>query len=255
MTEQKKRTAALITGASSGLGAEFARLLDQALPRDTVLVLVALDECAAAFDRPVIRLACDLTESSARAAIVRLAEHERLVFSHVFCNAGIGRPGDFAELKPGDIGALLDINVVSTTLLAREMLPFMTKGSRLVLTASSSAFLPQPGFAVYAASKAYVYRLGRALGTELKKHGISVTVVCPGVMMTGFHDETVKEQMRHSIKRFGIEKTETVARRALRGAAKRKEVVVTSLSGKLLRLAGKILPTKWLLWVIEKTLR
>lgn len=112
--------------------------------------------------------------------------------------------------------------------------------------------LPQPGFATYAASKAYVLSFSRALGQELKKRKISVTAVCPGPVDTEFF-QAAGSPVHPSKKRF-MAKPKDVVKKALRDAESKKPVSVYGIPMKLVHLAGKILPTRVVLAVMDRVL-
>ena len=98
------------------------------------------------------------------------------------------RFGGVRELSVSDQTEMAELNCTALTAVTSMVLPFMPNNSRILQFASSAAFLPQPGFAVYAATKAYVLSYSRALNRELKDRGISVTAICPGPVKTEFFD-------------------------------------------------------------------
>ena len=99
-----------------------------------------------------------------------------------------GKIGGVRELSVSDQTGMAELNCTALTAVTSMVLPFMPNNSRILQFASSAAFLPQPGFAVYAATKAYVLSYSRALNRELKDRGISVTAICPGPVKTEFFD-------------------------------------------------------------------
>ena len=124
----------------------------------------------------------------------KLSDLEDAVFRHkatvrmlINC-AGYGIMGEFCEQDRSLELGMIRLNCEALTELTHRMVPFMREGSRIIQMASSAAFLPQPDFAVYAATKSYVLSFSRALGEELKRDGIYVTAVCPGPVDTPFFD-------------------------------------------------------------------
>lgn len=164
--------------------------------------------------------------------------------------AGAGRMGKVEDISYKEHGFVLDINVRALTFMSRICVPYMVPGSHLIQFCSGSAFLPQPEFASYAASKAYVLSFSRALGAELKEKGIVVTAVCPGPVNTEFF-EAAGSKVAPSKEKFMVE-SKAVVRQALKDAHRGKELSVYGLSMKFVHMAGKILPTKWLLFVMGK---
>lgn len=186
---------ALITGASAGLGREFARQLAE---RAGGLVLVArrldrLEELQAKLTArdPNLNVhvrATDLSNSSDVEALCHWLDQQQISIDLLINNAGLGDRGAFVTCKPERVMDMLAVNVTALTLLTRRLLPPMVSRRRgAVLNVSSSAsFLPMRDFAVYAATKAYVTSFSEALRMELRDTGVSVTALCPGPVHTEF---------------------------------------------------------------------
>jgi short-subunit dehydrogenase len=186
---------ALITGASSGLGEEFALQLAGRVDR---LVLVArrepkLRELAALLREvhpglEVVVHPADLTDASELEDLVADLILRDCVPDLVVNNAGLGDYGEFVSSDWARIRAMLATNIEALTQLTHALLPAMIRNGRgAVLNVSSLVCLvPMPDFAVYAATKAYVTSFSEALRIELKPYGIAVLAVCPGPVATGF---------------------------------------------------------------------
>lgn len=186
----------VITGASSGIGAAFARRL---AGECKLMVLVArradvLETLAAELRRqhPHMEVAtapCDLADESQRKVLMEacagLDSGEILLIN----NAGLGDHGDFCTSNPARNRDMLQVNVCALTELTHALLPrIVRQGGGIINIASLAAELPIPDFAVYAASKAYVASFSEALRLELQEFGIPVLAVCPGPVHTGFGD-------------------------------------------------------------------
>ena len=139
---------------------------------------------------------------------------------------------------------MIDVNCRALIAVTRLCLPYMGRGSRILQLASGSAFLPQPGFAVYAASKSCVLSFSRALREELRPRGIVVTAVCPGPVDTDFF--RAGGITLSPLKRFFLADPEKVAKKALADARKGKALSVYGLSMKMVRIAAKVFPEGWL---------
>ena len=253
---ETKKAIVLLTGASSGLGAALPRLLDEPLPDELVLWLIARNEKKlASFASPLRHeariLDLDLSTDLSYERLNELFAQEEPVGHLLVYNAGEGCAGTFGSQKPESHRQLCDLNVRAQLAMTSLALPFMLEGSSILFTSSVAAFLPQPGFAAYAASKAFILSFGRALREEVKKQGIRVSVTCPNPMLTEFFTAEQKEALLKSYKRFGIEDPVRVAQKTLVAMRRNKGVVVTSPVGKLIRLAAKVLPTGWLLRMIS----
>jgi hypothetical protein len=182
---------ALVTGASAGLGVEFARRLSE---RGHRLVLVArrkerLEELAKELGK-ARAVAADLSKKGAAAKLMADIEANGETVDLLVNNAGFGLIGRFAELDATREREMIDLNVGALTDLCRAVAPAMIgrKSGAILNVASTAAFQPGPKMAVYFATKAFVLSLSEALHEELKPHGIKVTCLCPGPTRTEFGD-------------------------------------------------------------------
>ena len=186
---------AVITGASSGLGAEFAR---QLAPRARALVLVARREVELAAlaeelqrAHPAVRIAaipCDLSDADQRGQLPGHLSALGFRMNLLINNAGLGDYGAFADGAWHKIDLMIQVNITALTHLTHLFLPDLkiAAPSGILNVSSLAGELPMPDFAVYAASKAYVSRFTEAMRMELRAAGISVTALCPGPVKTGF---------------------------------------------------------------------
>ena len=188
-------SSALITGASAGIGREFAR---QLAGRASSLLLVArrqerLEELRDELTNrePNLKVHIRATDLSDDRAVIELfdwLEREKIAIDLLINNAGLGDAGPFATSEPQRVKEMLAVNVTALTLLTRLLLPRMIAQRRgAILNVSSTAgFLPIAGFAVYAATKAYVTSFSEAIRAELHGTGVTVTSLCPGPVPTEF---------------------------------------------------------------------
>ena len=188
---RRSATVALVTGASAGLGVEFARQLSK---RGHRLVLVArrkdrLEQLAKELGN-ARAVAIDLSKSDAAAKLMADVEANGEIVGLLVNNAGFGLIGRFAELDAKRERQMIDLNVGALTELCRAVAPAMIerKSGAILNVASTAAFQPGPKMAVYFATKAFVLSLTEALHEELKPHGIKVSCLCPGPTRTEFGD-------------------------------------------------------------------
>jgi short-subunit dehydrogenase len=186
---------ALITGASAGIGREFARQLAR---RAGSLVLVARrgkrleelrDELVTCNANLSVHIrVVDLADKSQIDQLVNWLQQERIDIDLLINNAGLGDYGPFATSDPERDDRIIQVNIAALTLLTRSLLPPMiaTKRGAIVNVSSTAGFLPIPGMAVYAASKAYVNSFSEALRAQLRDTGVSVIALCPGPVHTEF---------------------------------------------------------------------
>jgi uncharacterized protein len=252
----------LITGASSGIGAELARVF-AAHGHELVLVARRENELAALADaiaaagapRPTV-LVADLGHRDAVAHIAGDLSARGLEVANLVNNAGYGLVGASAALDRDDQLAMIDLNVRALTELSLAFTDSLTRHRGGILNlASIAAFLPGPGMAVYYASKAFVLSFSEALYSELKPRGIRVTALCPGPVATGF-------QARAGLKPGGIGDGGPLALPARRvaeigydGLVRGKRVVVAGLGNRLAVFFMGLMPHALLLPIVAANMR
>ena len=240
---------ALVTGASAGLGVEFARQLSK---RGYALVLAArrkarLEELAAELGN-ARAVAVDLSKASAAAKLMADIEANGESVDLLVNNAGFGLIGRFAELDAKRERQMIDLNIGVLTDLCRAVAPAMIerRSGGIINVASTAAFQPGPKMAVYFATKAFVLSLTETLHEELKPHGIQVTCLCPGPTRTEFGD-VAGFGGNGLFDKVAMEAQEVVAT-GLRGLDKNKAVVVPGLPNKVSSNSGRFAPR----WVVRK---
>jgi len=234
---------ALVTGASAGLGVEFARQLSK---RGHRLVLAArrkdrLDQLAKELGN-ARAVAIDLSKAGAAAKLMADIEANGETVDLLVNNAGFGLIGRFAELDAKRERQMIDLNVATLTDLCRAAAPAMIKrkSGGIINVASTAAFQPGPKMAVYFATKAFVLSLSEALHEELKPHGVRVTCLCPGPTRTEFGD-VAGFGGNGLFDRVAME-SRGVVERGLDGLDRNKAVIVPGLLNKLTANSGRFAP-------------
>jgi short-subunit dehydrogenase len=244
------RHTVLLTGASSGIGREFARLF-AADGHDLVLVArrrAALEQLAGELvDRHGINcvvIARDLAHAGEGATIYAEVEARDLEISILVNNAGFGDYGPFAEADLQRQLAMLRVNVEVLTELTHWCLPSMIEAGRghVLNVASTAAFQPGPLMAVYYASKAYVLHFSEAIAEELQGTGVKVTAFCPGPTKSGFQSEAGMEASR--LVRGPMPSAADVARVGYRAMWRGKRVVVPGLLNRMLVQSVRLSPRR-----------
>lgn len=185
---------AIITGASSGLGKEFAVQLAASFPQVEELWLVArrkalLDELGSEIDGVrTVSVALDLTSDTDLGILSRKLEDECPEVEVLINCAGCGYLANVADTDPALLSRMVDLNVKALTLTTRIVLPYIHEGGRIINASSIASFCPNPRMTVYSSTKAYVSSFSLGLREELRDRKISVTAVCPGPMDTEFLD-------------------------------------------------------------------
>jgi short-subunit dehydrogenase len=239
---------ALITGASSGLGLQYARLF-AADKKDLVVVarrkerLEALaGELSAARGVAVHVIAEDLADPAAPGRIADRVKARGLAIEYLVNNAGFGTSGAFAESEPVKALDMLQVNVVALVALTRAFLPEMVRRGhgRVLNLGSTAGFQPGPFMAVYYASKAFVNSFTEALWYELKGTGVTATVSCPGATATEFSAVAGSDKSR--LFSFGAMGSEEVAREGYQAMLKGKPLAVHGLKNKVLASSVRFSP-------------
>ena len=242
---------ALVTGASSGIGLELAKLLARE-GHDLVLVArrrEALEELARelAVKHGVAArvIAKDLTAPDSTAEIFDELETERIPVDILVNNAGLGLHGRFWETDLDRQLAVIQVNIVALTALTGRFLPGMVARGRgrIVNVASTAAFQPGPYMAVYYATKAYVLSFSEALAQELSDTGVTVTALCPGPTVTEFQAAAGLEDtllFRGPL----VMDAAKVARAGWAGAKRGKRVVIPGLANKLIKETVRFSPRR-----------
>lgn len=193
----------LITGASAGIGAEFARLA-AAEGRDLILAARRAERMEALAEElrkrhkiAVEVIATDLTDPEAVELLWRKAAMRRRI-DILVNNAGLGASGPFATTDFAQEEASVRVNVLALTILMKRAVPHMQAagGGRILNVASVAAFMPGPNLAVYHATKAYVLALSEGVAEELRGTPVTVTTLCPGPTATEFAKVAGMEKVR-----------------------------------------------------------
>jgi len=249
---------ALITGATSGIGEQFARQLAESQTCDELWLVgrnnARLDVLKAELlPQRAVAVCADLCTTDGMMCIEAMLKEREPVISLLINSAGLGYREPVSGQSIGEISDTLNTNCNALTLMCRMCLPYMDSGSGMINIASSAGFIPQPGFAVYAASKSYVISFSQALAAELKDRRIKVTCVCPGPVTTAFQYKATKGKTEGftGIRAKTSKTPGEVARISLKASSKGRRLVSVGFSQKLLRLAAKILPHQWIISMIK----
>jgi short-subunit dehydrogenase len=243
----------LITGASSGIGAELARVFSAhghrvamvARRADRLNALAA--EIAASGRMSPIVIPCDLGEADAADRIAAALAAESVEVKYLVNNAGYGLLGRVAELDRADQLAMIDLNIRALTDLTLRFVPSVIRlGGGILNVGSIVGFLPGPGMAVYYASKAFVLSFSEALRGELGPRGVHVTVICPGPVPSEFQARAgVKPGFDSAILKVSAR---DVARDGYRGLMANKRAVLPGLGIKMIPFLLRLFPRGFVLW-------
>jgi len=253
----KENTTAVVTGASSGIGADIARELAR---RGHGVTLVArredrlkalADELAGAHRVRTEVIAADLTNADSRAELPTQLDARGLTPDILVNNAGFTTMGPVHRADRAGELAMVRTNVEAVVDLCTLFVPGMVTRHRgaVLNTASTAAFQPLPGQACYGASKSFVLSYGRALGAELRGTGVTVTTLCPGPVETGFAEAAgmTDDEAGEALPKFMWVPAADVARAAVNGLDAGRPVVIPGAANRAAALFAHLAPKAWIL--------
>jgi len=244
------RQTALVTGASSGIGAALARLFAQngynlvVVARGQKALQELADDLTRTFGVTITVLPKDLAQPQAPAELVAGLTQQGIQIDVLVNNAGFATYGLFTEIDLAAELEMMQVNMVALTHLTKLLLPGMVQrgAGKLLNVASTAAFQPGPLMAVYYATKAYVLSLSEALAEELRGSGVSVTALCPGPTRSGFQQRAKMEDSK--LVSGEIMDVETVARAGYRALMDGKTIVIPGAQNQAMAFAVRLLPRK-----------
>ncbi len=248
---------AIITGASSGLGAEFTKTIIKQYPQlDEIWIIARRRDRLEQFvgdnpDRKIRAITLDLSRNEEYNKLEALLSDLRPQIDILINNAGYERSGLFSDMSISDIQAMISVNVKGLTMVQRICSPYFAEKGFAIMTCSVSAFTPIPHQAVYSASKRYVYALGKALREEEKRNNVNIMLLCPGNMDTEMNPRGQGRQSRQ-INALPFLDMKAITKTALKKAENNKAVYTPGRFYKLYRIASKIFPSMLMMQFAKK---
>ncbi|MGZ5475353.1 MAG: SDR family NAD(P)-dependent oxidoreductase [Thermoanaerobaculia bacterium] len=250
---------ALVTGASSGIGLDLARVLAEH-GHDLVLVargeakLRALaDDLAKRHGITAHVIAADLIKPHAAAEIVDELKRRRIDVDILVNNAGFGLTGPFVETDLQKELDMIQVNVVAVTELTKLLLVPMVarRRGRILNVASTAAFQPGPLMAVYYATKAYVLSFSEAIADELRESGVTVTALCPGPTETGFADvaQMTESRLFTMMRPMSSERVALVGYDGMIGG---RRIVIPGAKNKMLVQSLRVSPRRMITTIVRR---
>ncbi|MCK4980814.1 MAG: SDR family NAD(P)-dependent oxidoreductase [Candidatus Delongbacteria bacterium] len=242
-----KKKIAIITGASSGFGVEFAKQIDSKLDLDEIWLIARRQdklESTAKLLRKVkgVIISSDLSTSDGINKIKNMLEKDQPDVSVLINNAGFGRTEKFEDSDEDYNENMIDVNVKAPVMLTKNVLDYMGNGSYIINVASSAAYAPIPYFSVYAATKSFLLSFSYSLKEELRPRNISVTAVCPGPASTEFFKTLTDKKVNGLI----IQDPKKIVKKAVRDSLKRRSVSIYGFEMNFLRIISKLVPRRML---------
>ncbi|MBN1820041.1 MAG: SDR family oxidoreductase [Prolixibacteraceae bacterium] len=247
----------LITGAASGLGRAFAFKFFKCgynlvlVDKDAENLELVKNEILDKGSLSVYTIYKDLSVDGSAKEIFDEVNSLKISVDILINNAGFGIFGFFHETSEERFSDLIRLSVVTTSQLTRLFLPDMVKKGegKIMLVSSLAAFQPAPIMSVYAASKVYLLYLGEALSNELKNTGVSVTVLCPGMVATNFQEVTGNKKPEISWNIFSAEK---VADYGFNALMKEKSVAIPGFASRIMAQLHRLFPRKTAACLVRK---
>lgn len=241
---------AVITGASSGIGAEFARQLARMGVDEFWFVARRKENMVKIGEELSVKyrvICADLSTDDGIEKYRAELEAEKPEIDYLLNCAGFGAFGAFDEVDEGVVSSMIDLNVKATVLITHMTVPFMRRGGRIVNMGSGSCFTPLPYFNVYSSGKAFVLHYTKSLNYELKGYGVRATCFCPGWVGTEFigkvssgEDRSVSRPPESELR--PLLDCERVVRGCLKAVKKGKTMFVTGKYTKMQHMLFKLVP-------------
>ncbi|MCL2670584.1 MAG: SDR family NAD(P)-dependent oxidoreductase [Clostridiales bacterium] len=258
--ENQKLRVAVVTGASSGMGAEFARriCMDASFDFDEIWLIarreVRLADLAKELPKPTRTLTLDLTDSISYKAFALALEINHAEVTLLIKAAGFGIFAHATEIDFQTQLDMIDVNTKALTALTALCIPCMEKGAAILNMCSLSSFQPVPYINVYAATKAYVLSYSRALGVELRPRGVRVMAVCPGWVATEFFDIAEKDHPGAVPNKKPLWTAAQVITKALKDFKRGRELSILGFGVRAQALLVKLLPYRLVMriWMAQQ---
>jgi hypothetical protein len=240
----------LITGASSGIGYELAKLFARD-HHNLVLVARSADRLAQVSTElqshgvTIKTIALDLATQAASKFLFDQLQLEKISIDILINNAGFGSLGEFAQMPEHEVLGQIELNITALTQLTRLFLPPMVvrRNGRIMNVASTAGFQPGPLMAVYYATKAYVISFSEAIANELRDSGVTVTCFCPGATHTGFAKRAGNDKSR-LFKQLGAMSADQVALDGYRALMEGRTLAISGTRNWLVAQSTRFTPRK-----------
>ena len=249
----KKKNIAIVTGASSGLGKEFVKLLSAKKGLDEIWIISRNEEklkkIQKRYGEKIVVYPMDLSSLENIKTFGENPSLKNCNIRYLINNAGFAKFCSYDDISIDESINMIDLNISGVVAMGLVCIPHMKKGSHILNIASQASFQPLPYQNIYSSTKAFVRNYTRALNVELREKGITATAVCPGWMKTGLFDRGVIGAQKGTNHFSGMVTPDVVAAKALRDAKKENDISVYGLYVKTTHLLSKFIPQKLMMKV------
>ena len=256
-----EKNIAVVTGASSGIGKEFLKLLLKERGLDELWAIGQSEDRlkeVKEFDKARVRVfAMDLTERKNLDIIEALIVSESVNIKWLVNCAGYAKFCDYEGIDRYTSINMIDLNISALVAMGLICLPYMRKDGHIINMASQASFQPLPYQNIYSSTKAFVRNYTRALNVELKDKGVVATAVCPGWMQTRLIERAIVKGEKGTRVFPHIVYPDVVAKKAIKDAKKSKDISIYGLYTKLSHIAAKMLPQRCMMgiWMRQQRLK
>ena len=237
---------AIITGASTGLGREFVRILKDRKEIDEIWSVARhrnkLDKLRRQMGTKIIPISLDLSDAAQIKELGQRLAQSSAEVRYLINNASYAKFCSYGDLSIADSLNMIDLNISGVVAMGLICIPYMPAGSHIINIASQAAFQPLPYQNLYSSTKAFVRNYTRALHVELKDRGITATAVCPGWLKTDLYERANIGAAKATRNFFGMTAPDKVARKAVADADKGKDLSIYGLYVNFCHIGAKLLP-------------
>lgn len=235
---------AIVTGASSGMGRDFVKMIDKIENCDEIWAIARrrekLEELKSETGKRIRPVELDLSSEENLEKYGKLLEEANAEVCTLVNAAGFGKFGRYTDIPLKEQMNMIDLNCKALMAVTYLTLPYMPRGSKIYQLGSLSSFQPVPYIGVYGATKAFVLSFSRALNKELEQKGIRVIAICPGWVKTEFFDRAVNDDTITYYNKFFT--SDQVVRRAVHDMSRGRDVSICGFSIRAQVLLTKLLP-------------
>jgi len=255
------KNTAIVTGASSGLGKEFVKLLVNDKSIDEIFVIARskdkLDKLKDDYGNKIKSFQIDLFDTNNIKSFGKILEKEDVNIKILINNAGFAKFCSYDDISIDETLNMINLNISGVVAMGLVCIPFMNKNSHIINIASQAAFQPVPYQNVYSSTKSFVKNYSRALNIELKEKGIIVTAVCPGWIKTNLIDTGCINAKKGTTKFAYMVTPDVVAKKALKDAYNNKDISVYGLYVNFCRFLSKFLPERLVMkiWLLQQGIK
>lgn len=255
------KQAAIITGANSGLGKEFVKLLLEQKELSEIWAIARNQEklnlLQKEFGEKIRVFSMDLSDRNHFQDLDTILNESNVSVKYLINNAGFAKFCSYDDIDMAESLNMVDLNINAVIALCLLCIPHMDKGSHIINIASQASFFPLPYQNIYSSTKAFVRNYTRALNVELQEKGITATAVCPGWMKTDLFKRGIIDAKKGTNNFSCIVSPHVVARKALKDAQNKKDISVYGVYVKFTHLLSKILPQRMMMkiWLTQQGIK